>query len=134
MNKTLKSAIIQILKAVVKLNDLASSIPFGVALKTNPYMVIAKVILGFLSVVADWLLISLVAVKETVPTLLKYDPLWIRGKLSGDEPENRQIRLRNRIKRGTADAKIAWFAKFGDPDIYIKKIRNKDTNYHGPKE
>ena len=134
MNSRIRSAIIQILKAVVKLNDLASSIPFGVALKTNPYMVIAKVILGFLSVVADWLLISLVAVKETVPTLLKYDPLWIRGKLSGDEQENRQIRLKNRIARQSHDIKIAWLTKFGDPDIYIKKIRNQDTNYHGPKE
>jgi hypothetical protein len=123
MNKTLKSALIQFLKAIVKVNQVASLAP-GVAFKVNPYLFIAKIIVGFLSVFANWLLISLVAVKETVPTLLKYDPLWIREKLSADEPEQRQIRLQNRIKRSTADFKVSWFTKFGDPDIYLSKIRS----------
>lgn len=133
MNKTIKSAIIQILKSVVKLNQLASSIPFSaIAFKTNPYLMIAKVVLGLLGVVADLLLRSLVAVKQTVPTLLNYDPAWIRGKLSGDEPEQRELRLKNRIKRDTEDIKIRWHTKFGDPDKYLANIRKSADNLNTP--
>lgn len=127
MNRTLRSAIIQILKSITKLNQLASGIPFGIALKSNPYMLIAKVVLGILSVVADWLLISLVAVKEGVPTLLKYDPLWTRDKFSNSEPENRELRLKNRIARQSHQIKLDWLTKFGDPDKYLEKIRKSNT-------
>jgi len=115
------------------LNQAVSHIPFGIALKTNPYMAIAKVILGILSVVADLLLTSLISVKEGTATLLEYKPNWLRT-LSTEERENRSVAMRNRIKRGTADAKIAWLTKFGDPDIYLAKIRNQEMDFHGPKE
>lgn len=125
VNSKLKSAFITILRWLIDLNKLVSDIPYSVAVK-NPYILIVKIVLGILSAFAEIAVISLVSVKEGVPTLMGYDPPWLR-KLSVEESERRQANLRNRIKRESERIKIRWLSKWTPEyiDEYLGKIRGE---------
>jgi len=125
MNKRFRSAIIQILKPIGKLDNMASMVPWSVA-SGQPHVFLAKIICLVLGVVADFVLLSMVSVKETVPTLLKYDPTWAREKFSHAAEEKRKIENKNRIKRTMTDIKIDWMKEYGTDEAikaYLDKIR-----------
>ncbi len=122
-SKFLKSIVIGMLKPLTSLDE-AGELLIGVGNK-NIYVTIAGVIMIVLGKIFHALLMSAVAVKETIPTLLEYHPTWLRN-LSIEEKESRTIGLNNRIKRETLRIKEDWLKKYGTQeaiDEMLKKAR-----------
>ena len=118
----MKSAIIQILKPLGKLDNLAGAVPWKIAV-LQPEVLIAKVVCVILGMIADFLLISLVSTGQTIKYTIKKPPDW-------DDPfgakATRKTALNNRIKRSIAEVKIDYLKEYGSDeaiDNYLKKIR-----------
>ena len=128
MKPIVKRILTIILKPVTYLDDIAGIMPWPAVLASkNWYLIAAKFALEVLGAFADLVLLGLAAAKTTVPHLLKYHPKDLVGRLSTDIPEQREITLKNRIRRESIKIRETWLKDNGSKasyERYISKIRS----------